>query len=47
MELIKQNFKMLTPDELLRLAWQAEETHDGRLQKKVQSEIRRRIKYDY
>ena len=44
---MKQNFKLLTPDELLHLAWQAEDEQDGRLNKKVMAEIRRRIKYDY
>lgn len=41
------NLKMATNDELMRLIWQAEETQDGKLYKRVKEEIKRRIKYDY
>lgn len=42
-----QNLKLATNDELIHLLWDAEETQDGRLYKRVKEEIQRRIKYDY
>lgn len=43
----KLNLKLATNDELMRMLWECEETHDGRLYKRLQDEIKRRIKYDY
>lgn len=43
----RMNLKLATNDELMHLLWDAEETQDGRLYKKVKEEIRNRIKYDY
>lgn len=41
------NLKLATNDELVHLLWDAKETQDGRLYKRIKEEIQRRIKYDY
>ena len=47
MDYAKMNLKLATNDEIMRLLWECEETHDKRLKDKLTAEINRRIKYDY
>ena len=43
----KINLKLATNDEIMRMFWECEETHDGKLYKRLKDEINRRIREDY